>query len=248
MNINGAFNVEHYNAAYPHNIDRHYWYRARQYIVADAIRHIYTVDSVLDMGCGPGYMVKYLRDIGINCRGFDLGKAEPVVSAASYCLYGKTLADLPEEWRVSTNCLLLLDVIEHLENPVKMLSSLDSSLPRLSHLIVTVPAGPELWSNYDDFFGHHRRYTANILYRELTKSGWDIIILKPIFAPLYLPARLLSALGIKRRIHIQAPGLLRPMHWIIAKVLINTAGWGPGTSLLAVASKAKVKGHSGSNE
>ena len=67
--------------------------------------------------------------------------------------------DLPEEERRGVTTLLVLDVIEHLEDPIAFLREVLSSFPDVSSLIVTVPAREELWSAFDDFYGHHRRYT-----------------------------------------------------------------------------------------
>ena len=71
--------------------------------------------------------------------------------------------------RNEVRTILLLDVIEHLEDPVAFLAELRSHFPALRHLLLTVPARQELFSNYDEFNGHFRRYDPALL-RELLVS------------------------------------------------------------------------------
>ena len=53
----------------------------------------------------------------------------------------------------------LLDVIEHLSDPVATIREAARSLTNDGCLIINVPAHPRLWSSADEVLGHAKRYT-----------------------------------------------------------------------------------------
>src|SRR4051812_8532262 len=70
----GPFSREDYQTAYPIGIGNHYWSFARNLIVARKIsRFCDPAEPVLDIGCGNGNTVKYLRQNGFQCFGTELG-------------------------------------------------------------------------------------------------------------------------------------------------------------------------------
>jgi hypothetical protein len=114
--------------------------------------------------------------------------------------------------------ILLLDVIEHVLNPGIFISEIINNFPNLSHLIITVPARKELWPNYDEFYGHNRRYDLNTLRNMLTDSGnWKIVDLRYFFHSVFLPVRVNIWFFNKRTIGIKPPrGLMRIAHGFLA--------------------------------
>jgi SAM-dependent methyltransferase len=60
-------------------------------------------------------------------------------------------------------CVLALDVIEHLDDDRQALEQLGRLLKKDGRLIITVPALPELFSEFDEVQGHRRRYTPQSL-------------------------------------------------------------------------------------
>jgi len=66
---------------------------------------------------------------------------------------------------------VVLDVVEHLPAPEAFLDGCVRHFPALARLVVTVPARRELWSNYDDFYGHLRRYDRGSLRDLLRPVG-----------------------------------------------------------------------------
>ena len=68
--------------------------------------------------------------------------------------------------------ILLADVIEHVEQPKKLLKNLKKFLKKDGHILITVPAYHFLFSTKDEILGHYRRYNKKLLKDEL--NGFKI--------------------------------------------------------------------------
>ena len=234
----GAFSGDHYSTAYPPGIEHHFWNLARNTIIASALQKYGCQDAILEIGCGTGVVVAALRAKGFDCWGSDLGIAKPAEGAEGFITLGQDCRTLDIKFRDSIKTLLLLDVIEHVQDQVDFMASMRSAFPNGERLIVTVPARSELWSNYDDTYGHLRRYDRPMLANDLQAAGFKPLSCDYFFHALYLPMRLLSKSG--RSTEIQAPtGFKRTIHKLLATFCITEAKLLPGsiagTSLIAVA-------------
>jgi hypothetical protein len=85
----------------------------------------------------------------------------------------------------------LFDVLEHLNNPVEILSKLNSSIASGGSIFITVPAYDALWSSADDEAYHMKRYTSGLLKEELLAAGFKDVQIIPFFFTLILPIFLL---------------------------------------------------------
>ncbi len=65
------------------------------------------------------------------------------------------------------NCVLLMDVLEHIEKPNELLEKIFFSLKHNGKIIINVPAFQHLYSNFDKDVGHFRRYNKKTFYKEL---------------------------------------------------------------------------------
>jgi SAM-dependent methyltransferase len=63
------------------------------------------------------------------------------------------------------------DVVEHIADDVAALRMFRRVLAPGGRLVLTVPAFPVLWSQHDDYSGHHRRYRRAGLARALHAAG-----------------------------------------------------------------------------
>lgn len=157
-------------------------------------------DLVLDIGCGTGVVLQFLNDRGINCLGVEQGIPKITNKWADKIYLGKSLIDLKENLKPKITVGLILDVLEHIQKPEELINSIKTNLKKIRFLLVTVPARQELWSNYDDHFGHYKRYTLKELTELFKSNGYEIISVKYFFHLLYFPLLFLSKIGYTRKI------------------------------------------------
>ena len=231
-----AWTEAQYDSVYAPGVEHHWWHLARARIVRRAIAS-FPPSAILDVGCGPGLTVGYLRQRGYDCRGCDLGRPA-VIEAAQGAIWTETDAlQLDAAFRADVQLILLLDVLEHLSDPEGFLASLRSAYPNLTGIIVSVPARSELWSAFDDYFGHQRRYNRPMIQRLFAAGGFRVLRQGYVFHSLYPPMLLLR--------HRRSPssGIRLPQRrslfhilvaaWFAAEARIPAA-WLAGSSLIAI--------------
>ncbi len=234
-----AYTAEQYEQNYPDGIGDYFWNLARNHVIADTLRAAGVAgEAMLEVGCSTGVVLGYLRNHGMDCIGSELGRPPVPAELAPHLHTGLDACALPEAVRQRITMLLLCDVIEHLPKPETFLSRLLAAFPNVRHVLVTVPARQEIWSNYDEHFGHFRRYDRPSLGRELAASGLVVVRQRYFFHALYALMAVLTLLGIKRGVDQAAPA--RPgLHRLMARLCRWEARLLPGglagSSLVALA-------------
>lgn len=79
-----------------------------------------------------------------------------------------TIKDLPSDQVF--DCILYIDVLEHIERDADELLLAASILNVGGHLVVLSPAWPILFSPFDESIGHYRRYTGKMLRKLVPAS------------------------------------------------------------------------------
>jgi len=233
------FSDDQYDHAYPDGIENHWWNLARNRILTHVVKKFAGAGAVvLDVGCGRGFVVKHLRDQGIACTGVEPAKAQPLVSVRDHVRTGMNAWDLSPAERMCCDTILLLDVIEHITDPATFLNRLTDGFPNLSRFIITVPACQELWSNYDECYGHCRRYSLKMLKNTFIAPGADCLWASYFFHLTYPACWAAAHLAKKRETTLHAPqGIARWLHKLIAWAMIldyySFPGHVPGMSALA---------------
>jgi SAM-dependent methyltransferase len=229
-----------YASNYPDGVERHWWNLVRNRFILQLVRKICRSGSrIIEIGCGRGVVVEYLRNHGVDCVGVELAAVEPMRAVLKHVQSGISAFDLPYEERARYDAVLLLDVLEHLPDPRGFLDQVLKAYPNARRLIVTVPGRPELWSNYDVHYGHYRRYTLDDLDGLFQDPRLRLSAKGYFFHGIYLPALLLAKAGRDRAIDIIPPkGWGNVLHRLIAFLLMAEAylvpARCPGTSAFAV--------------
>ena len=146
--------------------DRHWWFVARRRILAEVVRGVLPPDpttTILDVGCGAGGNAAALagdyRCLGIDASPVAIDLARQRFPGVKF-LCGLAPQDVPPEILAATRLVMLNDVLEHVRDDYALLSTLIAAMAPGTFFLLTVPAGPELWSPHDESFGHFRRYRS----------------------------------------------------------------------------------------
>ena len=209
--VNTGYSAAQYLESYPAGVDDYFWHVARHRIVHRALRRVMGTAGgrVLEIGCGRGIVVRYLRDHGVDCFGTELSPVEVDADLAPYITADRDCFDLPEAERGRVGALMLLDVIEHLPEPVPFMRRLREAFPAARALVLTVPARTELWSSYDTHYGHFRRYTIVSVGAEVRQAGFTAVEAGYFFHALYPVLLALAQSSGKRFTTMSAPGRRR---------------------------------------
>ena len=193
-----------YIEGYPEGIERHFWHISRNDIVYRwLVRRLKPQELVMDVGCGTGHVVREFRSRGMNIQGVEMG-SPPISPGMEAVIHTKRdLFDLDASLKARINTVLLLDVIEHMAERREFLRRLFEELPNCRQLLITVPARKELWSEYDEYWGHHLRYDRHGLEADLAGSGFAPRKTSYFFHWLYLASRVLGWLRIPKRTDFQ---------------------------------------------
>jgi SAM-dependent methyltransferase len=166
-----------YAAHYRDLAIRHWWWRARNDCVRHEINHL--LDSrrdaaILDVGCGDGVLFSFLSQFG-DVQGIDPDPA--VVSPDSAHRHRIELRGFDESFLPGRryDLILMLDVLEHLEDPVRAVRHAASLLAGDGRLLVTVPAFRVLWTHHDDLNRHVTRFTVGRLRAVVRGAGLDTL-------------------------------------------------------------------------
>lgn len=219
INLDTTFNQQQYDQIYPIGIEHHYWQIARAKVLYSAVvRANLQNEKLLEVGCGRGVVVKMLRKMGIDLKGVELAQVKSDDEVIDHVITGTDAIDLPLDLRQKIKGIFLLDVIEHIEDPDRFTQRIIDHFSNLEYLIITVPAPPDLWSNYDEFCNHFMRYSLKDITSFAQRLGWGISWKSYFFHMLYPVAKVLLQFT-SRNEEIKAPvGLARKVHQFIGKL------------------------------
>ena len=164
-----------YGARYRELYERHWWWRARERLVLDALqthRPAAGWKRILDVGCGDGLFFDALARLD----GVELVEGvEPARSLVSpNGRHAERIHVVPFDSAFDTgrrySLILMLDVLEHLGDPVGALRHALSLLERDGVFVATVPAFSALWTRHDDLNHHYTRYDKQTM-RQLADSA-----------------------------------------------------------------------------
>jgi SAM-dependent methyltransferase len=146
---------------------------------------------LLDIGCGSGSFLRLAKSRGYQVTGIDVSKAAIKLAKEKFGLcdvYDLSAEELlsRKSWERRFDIICLFDVLEHLENPVGVLSGLKKLLKPNGYVVCTVPSyqrWPPLFDPYVDLPPHHLTlWSAQALEMGISAAGLKAI--KIIRSPL----------------------------------------------------------------
>lgn len=231
---------------------RHFWFTGRlsaiEAVVAPLVKDRPDGYRVLEVGCGTGHVLAMLERVCIGGQlvGMDLLR--------DGLLYARRRVSCPlvqgsssaPPFSVQFDVVGLFDVVEHLADDGDFLVRSRAMLKPGGALVLTVPAHQALWSVVDERARHCRRYGESDLRALLTRSGYRVDFLTPLFGVLYPMLHISRALASWRASRDTildelrvVPGLnaalAAALRWEARRFIARRRRLPVGTSLLAVA-------------
>lgn len=165
-------------------VGRTYWWtRGQQYLIRKLWETFGRKTAgapveILDVGCGAGDTLKYLSTWG-EAWGVDSSE-EALAACRALGLPGGRLIQARAERLAALgsrtfDLIVVLEVMEHLADPVPALREIQKHLKPNGLLIATAPADPKLWSERDVRLHHYKRYRRDELAGEIARSGLNIL-------------------------------------------------------------------------
>lgn len=175
-----------YGARYRELFERHWWWRARERVILDALEaHRPTTGyrTVLDVGCGDGLFFDRLLAIPGVTVVEGIEPAEALVSPDGAHRERITIAPFDERFVPNRqySAILMLDVLEHLVEPARALRHALSLLEPGGIVIATVPAFMALWTRHDELNHHYTRYDVRSFTALAAASGMRVDAMRYFF-------------------------------------------------------------------
>ena len=164
------------------DLENSYWWHVSKRKIATGLlqQHAPAPARIVEGGIGAGGNLKFWRDAGYQVTGMDV-MDESIAHAKDLGIEDVHNHDLHQPWPIeedSVDAIVLLDVLEHLADPVQALLEGKKTLRENGCIIFTVPAYPFLFSDWDQRLGHYRRYTPTMLRGQALDAGMTVASLR----------------------------------------------------------------------
>jgi SAM-dependent methyltransferase len=132
---------------------------------------------VIDLGCGSGDLIHQLSEkfgeyelIGIepSASGSRISKLK---NSKTEIIQSDITKDALSDVALSrADVVICTEVLEHLDNPIELMSALSSKIGVGTKILLTVPGGPR--SKFDIYIGHRRHFSKRRLLGLLVENGF----------------------------------------------------------------------------
>lgn len=169
--------------------DRHWWHQAKRKIINEILNQFLPSKKlrIIDIGCGTGKNIESLAKFG-KVWGVDTSR-----EAIKYCKKRGIKYVIKGDAEKTTlpskkfDIATLLDLLEHTDDN-KVLQETFRILKPNGYALITVPALPWMWSQWDVILHHKRRYTKKSLKVVLKRNNFRIIRISYMYSFLILPS------------------------------------------------------------
>lgn len=157
----------------------HWWFRARRDVLRTLLERLALPSGarVLEVGSGTGGNLDMLAAFG-TVSGLEMDPTARALSARKTgnqfdVRAGHCPDDLPFNGE-RFELICFFDCLEHIADDTDSLARMRELLSPGGRIVVTVPAGPGLWSAHDVFLHHHRRYSRDSLTHCAAEAGYEV--------------------------------------------------------------------------
>jgi SAM-dependent methyltransferase len=172
-----------------------FWFRSRNSLIVWALRRYFpNAQSMLEVGCGTGFVLAGVRDAFPHMRLVGGELYQTGLEVAARRVPDAELLELDARklpFKAEFDVVGAFDVLEHIEEDHTALLEMHASLRPGGGLVVTVPQHPALWSAVDEYSRHVRRYRRSELLAKLRDAGFEVVQWTS-FVSLLLPVLALS--------------------------------------------------------
>ncbi|HEY6928560.1 MAG TPA: class I SAM-dependent methyltransferase [Thermoanaerobaculia bacterium] len=166
----------HYAQNYRDLYERHWWWRAREDLILATLASLRPNGrwgAILDVGCGDGLFFDKLSGLG-EVEGIEMDPKG--VTPGGRWIDRIHVRPFDESFRPGKrfDLVLMLDVIEHFEEPLASVRRAIELLAPEGYLVVTVPAFESLWTSHDELNHHFTRYTKGGLAALIREAGGEL--------------------------------------------------------------------------
>jgi len=203
-----------YRERYRELFEKHWWWRARTEFIVETLRRLRPAtgwERILDIGCGDGLFFPRLREFG-EVEGIEpcselLNPVNPDRCRIYVCPFDRNFRPGKQY-----SLILMLDVLEHLENPAEALRQVGNLLQPNGTFLITVPVFMALWTNHDVINHHFTRYTKARLRAATTEAGLYLTEERYLYQWM-CPAKIVVGF-VERMSHLEPKPARVPSPWI----------------------------------
>ena len=206
------------------NPEVHWYYQSKILPLINYTRKVLKTTqglTIVDVGSGSGFFAisleKKFKDQIKKVYLVDINYTAEEIAETRGAKIEKVLS-IPS--RIENGLVILMDVLEHLEDDLKMLNEIKAAAKGdNNYYFITVPAFLSLWSGHDVYLGHYRRYKIDMLNGVLNKAKYSIknsYYLYGTLFPMVWLARKLD--NMKKK---EATSNMKPFNPLVNKVLLG---------------------------
>ena len=141
-----------------------------KYVADLFFSNIDKTENILDFGAGYGLITEKFKKKGYKISAVEINKT------ALEKLNDKNIDsyNLIEKVPKSINCIISLNVLEHIEDDDKYIKKFYNHLPQNGKLILYLPSSNLIWTELDDMVNHKRRYSKSGIVELLNSNSFEI--------------------------------------------------------------------------
>ena len=129
---------------------------------------LFLKNEILEVGAGIGSFTKNYKDSFsritlIEPDKYNFKQLKKNLKSKNITILNTSIKKIKKKF----NCILYMNVLEHIKDHEKEINFAISKLYRNGFLIILVPAHQKLFTKFDKAVGHYRRYSMNFFKKNL---------------------------------------------------------------------------------